>query len=1194
MGLWLAIGFGVVIGLKLAAGASAPPLGLKASYWARVAADGPAERSTDYPWLADATRIDTRLDFRGEDFPVHFFNDAGRFNFGSDIQPGRDQLPFLIRWQGWLFAPSDGQRRFVVESHGLAQLSIDDVSLAAPEAQVAVSSGLHALRVEYARPEARVPALRVSWERTPGGALETLAGPDVRWQPNANSPGPSRLLGLVADWAIVALVFAWACTGLDHARRSGRLGRAALGALPLLLLGYGMLVHAPQLGRATILSGLDDWLVYESSARDILLNGPRMDGGQGHAAPFYGQPLYPYALALAHRLTGESLFGPLALQFAGLGLVVVGTGVLARRAFGSGLDALVAVACLLTLLQLETEHFKVARQMFNENLYMPLVMASLIVVVGLASVARPPTWWRAIPMGLLLGFTAISRSQFLLFIPFGLLTLFIAWRGRPGAALLALAALVFGVVLAIAPVTLRNWLVSGQVVPISSSGGASLLEFHRPPTGLIDQTALQDPLYEALHLDTQTRTVVAFLRADPRGYLTTLVPLGAHSVGLQGRNDPGIYWPLFATSLLYVASFGLEHTRRLRVWPIHAFVATHLLVLMLFEADTYGYRLVMPMYAPMVAVASQIPLALIRRLQRTQRSGLPEPQRAGRYAVPGWAVIGALALVWQAKTLVDLWPARESALHGLGGPAAHAAATADRLGAEAIYVASIDGTPRRFGAGSLPGLRYPWFKWFDPSRSVPLASVSSTAVYMLSELGGQTLQGELVTCLGAPDASAEVVVGGAEARQQCVGDWPPGISLGALFEGVARIDAVRIPDSVEAGQALETRLLWQPVVAHPESQQASLQLDDPSGSNGTLSGNGTLDLYPARQWDPAEAILSRVPVATEAWAIPQAYRLTVGIGPTRASAAPAMAVWQGARVNRVPVGMVSLRLGSRPAGPALPADMQPVEGPPLLGGGLQLIGARPLAGETATGGPLKMALLWRATQDAPDAAQLKMRLVGPGGETLQESTQPLLGGRLLPSALRAGNVVRDEETFLISAAVPPELVSVTLDVLDARGAGLANSAVQLGSVQLTGRAHALDPAAGAAPEAVFGEAMQLLNDRLEPGQARANGKVTVHLRWRAGDAMQQAYKVFVHVLDPAGERVLAQRDAEPQDGQAPTTGWVVGELIDDTYVITLPANLTPGDYPLEIGVYDPRTGDRLRLANGDTRVILSARLRATQ
>src|SRR5712692_944897 len=192
---WLALGLAIVIGLKLVAAATAPPIGLSASYWARATPEGPPERSTDYPWLAAATRIDTTLDLRGDDFPVHFFNDAARFNFGSDVQPGRDQLPFSVRWQGWLLAPSDGERRFVLEANGSSGVWLDDVALPGSDASVYVSAGLHKLRVEYARPEARVPSLRLSWQRAPGGALETVGGTDVRWQPSAASAAVSSIFG---------------------------------------------------------------------------------------------------------------------------------------------------------------------------------------------------------------------------------------------------------------------------------------------------------------------------------------------------------------------------------------------------------------------------------------------------------------------------------------------------------------------------------------------------------------------------------------------------------------------------------------------------------------------------------------------------------------------------------------------------------------------------------------------------------------------------------------------------------------------------------------------------------------------------------------------------------------------------------------------------------------------------------------
>jgi 4-amino-4-deoxy-L-arabinose transferase-like glycosyltransferase len=1178
---WLALGFLIliVVGLWQLSAASAPPVGLKASYFSKP---GAAERSTDFAWLQDATRIDPSLDLRGEGFPVHFFNDATRFNFGTDVQPGRDQLPFSVRWQGFLNVASDGERRFVVESSGPAQVWLDDVPLAEPDSTRFVSSGLRALRVEYTRPEARVPKLRLSWQRMPGGALEVVAGNDVRWEASAAGAELSRMLRASAEAALAVLTVAWIAFGV-RAARSGGLTRAALGSVPLVFLLHGMLLEAPLAGRATILSGLDDWLIYESSARDILLNGPLMDGGQGHATPFYGQPLYPYLLALAHWLTGEGLFGPLALQFAALGLVVVGTAVLARRAFGSRLDGLVALACVWGLLQLEAEHFKVARQLFNENLYMPLVMASLIGVVSVARHREPARWWQGLLLGALFGLTAISRSQFLLFIPFGLFILLLAWRWR-GAP--AMAAIIAGTIIVIAPVTARNWVVSGQFVPIASSGGASLLEFHRPPPGLIDQDALQkDPLFEVLHLDAQTRTVVAFMRADPGGYLATLQPLAAHSVGLQGRNDPGIYWPLLVTTLLYVASFGLKRTRRLRVWPIHAFVGTHLLVLMLFEADTYGYRLVMPMYAPMAAVAGQVVLEGVRDALRVTRyafSAQPNAQRATRYAQLGWSLIVIAALGWQGKGLAEIWPQRDAALHGLGGPAAVAAATADRVAADAIYVASIDGTPRRFGAGNLTGLRYPWFKWFDATRSLPLPPAASTAVYMLSELDGHTLAGDLVGCLGAPDASGQQVVTGLEARRACVGDWAANTTQPVSFENVARIEALKVPDSVEAGEHLETRILWQPLVAHPDPYVVSLQLDDPAAGDGTLWGNGTLELYPAAEWQTDEAVLSRIPVATDFTAAPQRYRLTVGMAQARANASPALSVWQGARTDRVPVSSVTLTPGSGATPQALPADMRPVEGPPFIGGGLELIGARPLPEEAAIGGPLRVGLLWRAARDAPDATQVTLRLMRDNGDVVQDTQLPLLGGRLLPSVLHAGNVVRDEQSFVIGARVPPESLSVEV--------ALGGSAVRLGSVKMTGRAHQLDTASDVRPEATFGDSMQLLSDALEPTEGKANAKLSVKLRWRSAAEMPQAYKVFVHVLDPPGEHVVAQRDAEPQDGRAPTTGWVVGEVIDDEYAITLPGTLPAGDYPVEVGVYDVRSGDRLRLADGDNRFVLSTRL----
>jgi hypothetical protein len=1150
---WLLGAFLALLVARLALAQLSPPSGFAASYWAgatlkgAVAAPSSApERSTEFSSLRGATRIDGALDFRGDGFPVYFFNDAARFNFGPDTQPGRDQLQFTVRWTGVLQVASDGPRRFALDANGPARVVLDDTELlSAPgEAQRDLTAGTHALQVDYTRPEASVPRVRLSWQTLPGGELEVVRSQPEPWR-------------LAVDLAVIvsgaAALGAWIL----------RLGkRAWLVALPALFLAYGVALQAPLHGRATILSGLDDWLVYESSARDILLNGLLMNGGQQHAAPFYGQPLYPYVLALAHVLTGEGLFGPLALQFAALGLLVVLSLVLARRAFDSQLAGYSALAGLWLFMAVQNEYVRVARQLFTENLYMPLVMLSLITLVSLLRrQSGPPRWYALLVVGVLLGVTAISRSQFLAFVPLALVILAVAWR-RP----LPLVLIGVGLVLAVAPVTARNWIVSGELVPISASGGASLLEFHRPPPGLIDQAALQrDPLFEALHLDSSSRTVLAFVRADPVGYLRTWLPLGAHSLGLPGRNPAsGVYWPLVIVVVLYVAALALPRARRRQVWPIHAFVASHLLILMLFEADTYGYRLVMPMYAPMLVVAAQLPLALIQRIPR---------MRARPEYLPAAAALAALLL--QGKALLEAWPDRDTSLVGLGGAAAHAAATAERVGADVIYVASVDGTPRRYGAGALPGLRYPWFKWFDPTRSLPLPANGATAVYALGEISDKQVAGDLVACLGAADASGERALNGEQARGRCTAQLPP---LQATFEGLAKVQALEVPTTAQAGDIVETRLLWEPLNSHPQPHVVWLHLEDAD----TQWGNATLDPYPAAEWQPGEALLSRLLLQTDQTAIPDQYQLTLGMSPATGNAPPATALWQGGKGDQVPVGAVALQgATSDMAMLELPRDMLPVHG--VGGGGLELLAARPPAPEAAAGARVRFGLLWRAVDEEPQASQFTVKLVREGGEVVQQTTLPLLGGRLKPGAFHVGQVMREEAAFELGARVSSGPLGIEI------GLGDAQQSARIGDLEVTGREHILD-SSGDKPVAVFGQSIALLGTTLEPAQVRAGGKLTVHVRWRAEAPIERSYKVFVHVLDAALRNVVAQRDAEPRNGQAPTTSWIPGELIEDELELSVPNGVPRGEYPIEVGVYAERSGERLALPNGDSRVVLDTRL----
>jgi hypothetical protein len=51
--------------------------------------------------------------------------------------------------------------------------------------------------------------------------------------------------------------------------------------------------------------------------------------------------------------------------------------------------------------------------------------------------------------------------------------------------------------------------------------------------------------------------------------------------------------------------------------------------------------------------------------------------------------------------------------------------------------------------------------------------------------------------------------------------------------------------------------------------------------------------------------------------------------------------------------------------------------------------------------------------------------------------------------------------------------------------------------------------------------------------------------------------------------VWAGRDTQPGQGSVPTTVWAPGDLILDEYQLQLPADAPPGDYEIEVGLYNP-------------------------
>ncbi len=107
------------------------------------------------------------------------------------------------------------------------------------------------------------------------------------------------------------------------------------------------------------------------------------------------------------------------------------------------------------------------------------------------------------------------------------------------------------------------------------------------------------------------------------------------------------------------------------------------------------------------------------------------------------------------------------------------------------------------------------------------------------------------------------------------------------------------------------------------------------------------------------------------------------------------------------------------------------------------------------------------------------------------------------------------------------------------------------------------------------------------GPPQANQTLRLNVTWQPLQRLTENWKIFAHLVD-AQNNVLAQFDGPPQAGAYPTSQWQPGELIQDSYPLTLPAAVPPGPYRVYLGLYHETTGARLPVP-GDTagRVILN-------
>jgi hypothetical protein len=107
------------------------------------------------------------------------------------------------------------------------------------------------------------------------------------------------------------------------------------------------------------------------------------------------------------------------------------------------------------------------------------------------------------------------------------------------------------------------------------------------------------------------------------------------------------------------------------------------------------------------------------------------------------------------------------------------------------------------------------------------------------------------------------------------------------------------------------------------------------------------------------------------------------------------------------------------------------------------------------------------------------------------------------------------------------------------------------------------------------------------GPLQAGEVMQLDMTWQALRPFTEDWKVFVHLADPNGQ-LLAQFDGQPREGTYPTSHWIPGELVKDSYPLLMPAAAPPGPYRVFVGLYNEVTGARLPVpGDSEGRVMLN-------
>jgi len=194
---------------------------------------------------------------------------------------------------------------------------------------------------------------------------------------------------------------------------------------------------------------------------------------------FFQAPLTTYFLGMIYKMTGVNLLWPRIAQVVMGSLTAAGMFVLGRKLFNekAAWIAGLVTACYPLFIFFEGELLAPTITLF-------LDVAFLLLLFG---ITKEKSVWRWILPGLVLGLRALATTNILAVVPVFWIWLILrgrTWRWPSGRVASAIIMFTVGIMLAVAPVTIRNRMLQDDFVLVSSNAG---LNFYLGNSGNYDE-----------------------------------------------------------------------------------------------------------------------------------------------------------------------------------------------------------------------------------------------------------------------------------------------------------------------------------------------------------------------------------------------------------------------------------------------------------------------------------------------------------------------------------------------------------------------------------------------------------------------------------------------------------------------------------------------------------------------------------